>query len=227
MTEPRSSACSIICLTENILEEYAKVKGGFSSTYIKRGKEGYRVMSGALSVTMVFNPVVESANSRPSSRPGTADSSKGKTIRSKAVTSKTTATTTVKATATVSLSTPTSSMPSSSFNNSDFEENCYGKLELKRLQLKKDFGMASVADVCSNTTLREMARLLPVDVEAFSKQYVFGAFRSVPYCSNFQSTTQPIHSGTTATVLYYRMVMAQCLFIHYYIYQVMMSALMI
>ncbi|KAF5122922.1 hypothetical protein DV495_004115 [Geotrichum candidum] len=155
-------------LTENILEEYAKVKGGFSSTYIKRGKEGYRVMSGALSVTMVFNPVVESANSRPSSRPGTADSSKGKTIRSKAVTSKTTTTTTVKATATVSLSTPTSSMPSSSFNNSDFEENCYGKLELKRLQLKKDFGMASVADVCSNTTLREMARLLPVDVEAFS-----------------------------------------------------------
>jgi bloom syndrome protein len=157
-------------LTENILEEYAKVKGGFSSTYIKRGKEGYRVMSGALRVTMMFNPVIETVNSRPSSRPGTADSSKGKTIRSKAVTNKTTstATTTVKATTTVSFSTPTSSMPNSSFNSSDFEENCYGKLELKRLQLKKDFGMPSVADVCSNITLREMARLLPVDVEAFS-----------------------------------------------------------
>lgn len=158
-------------LTENILEEYAKVKGGFSSTYIKRGKEGYRVMSGAMRVTMMFNPVVGTANSRPTSRSSIGDVSKGRTTRGKAAASQTTittTTTTVKAKATVSLSTPTSSLPSSSFNSSDFEENCYGKLELKRLQLKKDFGMPSVGDICSNTTLREMARILPVDVEAFS-----------------------------------------------------------
>lgn len=156
-------------LTENILEEYAKVKGGFSSTYIKRGKEGYRVMSGAMRVTMMFNPVIGTANSRPTSRSSISDVSKSKTTRGKAAASKTTSTTTtVKAKATVSLSTPTNSLPSSSFNSSDFEENCYGKLELKRLQLKKDFSMSSVADICSNTTLREMARILPVDVEAFS-----------------------------------------------------------
>lgn len=178
-------------ITEGILDEYSRFLAGFSSSYIKRGPEAPRVLSRELPVTMMFNPTssgkttsTKNTPSRPmsketASRPA---SSRVTPIRNASAmpTPQSTRTTSITRTSTktftptgtrgTSATTASSSFVShNNYNSSDFEENCYGKLEIKRLQLKNDFSLSKVTDVCSNAALKEMAKILPTDIESFSK----------------------------------------------------------
>lgn len=176
-------------ITEGILDEYSRYQAGFARSYIKRGSEGPKVVSGQLKVTMVFNPTTTKpmTPSRPSS-----STKKSRVTASSTVTSSThgtTSTSTIRSTlaretptrvntyagsnVTVTPVTTTSSHTVSHIKSTttatDFQENCYGNLELKRLQLKNDFNLSQVTDVCSNAALKDMARALPTDIESFSK----------------------------------------------------------
>lgn len=175
-------------ITEGILDEYSRYQAGFARSFIKRGPEGPKVVSGQLKVTMVFNPTTTKpiTPSRPSS-----STKQSKVTTSTTVTSSThgtTSTSTIRSTLARETPTRINSYPNGnltvtpvttvsshttshtkSIPASDFHENCYGNLELKRLQLKNDFNLSQVTDVCSNAALKDMARALPTDIESFSK----------------------------------------------------------
>lgn len=183
-------------ITESVLEEYSKYQGRFSSSYIKRGAKSSAILSGKTKITMVFNPINASAKNGTPSRPTSASKkatpvqTSGRTTSAKtpsrvtpartshqAVQSMVTPTTSRNAAKSIpfpqvklaSNSTTSSPLVFRSMDPNDFQENCYGKLELKRLQLKNDFNLPKVSDVCSNITLEAMARILPTDLETFSK----------------------------------------------------------
>lgn len=188
-------------MTEGILDEYSVYSSiGFSTSYIKRGPAGTRLLSGKLKVTMVFATPVEQATevaavtapepAKGKAKNGTAAAKA--TPKSKAAAPKATpktktpkaipatpatpkATPVRKKTAKSALSAAPVVAASSPFFAGapdpawTFQENCYGKLEVKRLQLKKDFNLAQVTEVCSNEALTDMAKVLPTDLESFSR----------------------------------------------------------
>lgn len=175
-------------ITEGILDEYSIFRGGFSCSYIKRGTESQKVISGSMTVAMVFNPTF-AKNPTPSRQQNTTKGATPAKTPSRATPVRATPTRSTPARTSSSRAPPSREPPQNSARNTVtpraaanspfaprsvnsswyFEENCYGKLELKRLQLKKDFSLAQVSDVCSNEALREMAKLLPTDIESFSK----------------------------------------------------------
>lgn len=187
-------------ITEGFLDEYSLYSSiGFSSSYIKQGPDGPKLLADKSKINMMFNRPPESTPATGASKPTTAQDSSAKAPRGKTAKSapkstpksipKSTTTAPTKSTSKAapkpksnpqvttarkgkpnSSTTANGSLTMSKASDSawTFQENCYGKLEYKRLQLKKDFNLSQVTDVCSNQTLTEMAKLLPTDLEAFS-----------------------------------------------------------
>lgn len=166
-------------ITEGALEEYSKIQGRFSSSYIKRGANSGPILSGRTKVTMVFNSHNNNSSGSAKSTPSRPNSANKKTTQtpntgaqSKSTPFSKTPSTNTKASRNLpsrgAVPSPAVFTPRFDSTN-DFQENCYGKLELKRLQLKNDFGLSSVSDVCSNASLTAMARDLPTDIESFEK----------------------------------------------------------
>lgn len=195
-------------MTEGILDEYSVYSSiGFSTSYIKRGPAGTRLLSGKLKVTMAFAAPVEKGTAdaadatatettKVKAKNGTAAAkatpktkaapkatpkatpkaaSKTKTPKATSAASATPKATPVRKPAAKSAvsAAPVVAATSPFFAGAadpawTFQENCYGKLEVKRLQLKKDFNLAQVTEVCSNAALTNMAKVLPTDLESFS-----------------------------------------------------------
>lgn len=167
-------------VTEGILEEYSVYGGaGFASSYIKCGINSNKVLASRQKVQMLFNAVTTPARGTKETTGTPAKATSVKATPAKSTPSKkTTSAATEKATPskrkTGKAKEPTiATTPSASqFVNPDpvwaFQESSYGKLEVKRLQLKNDFGLSRVTEVCSNAALKEMAAVLPNDLEAFS-----------------------------------------------------------
>lgn len=165
-------------VTEAILDEYSIYSGAFSSSYIKRGTQGTKVTTGRLKVTMVFNNPTEI---RAAKETPTRAAAKSKTAASSNTDKTVKKNTPAKKAATgdksnqVKVRSTTAETPNSPFIGEyndpawTFQENCYGKLEVRRFQLKRDFDLPQVSDVCSDTCLENMAKILPVDLESFSK----------------------------------------------------------
>ena len=184
-------------ITEGVLDEYSLYQGGFASSYIKRGPEGPKVEAGRFQVTMMFNHSDnKTAPSNKVSPPNETPAKAGSKAKTNSKTPKATpkvkaSTKTPKATPARKTATPSTSkvsstpsgqalnVPSGSMSSPfigggadpiwTFQENCYGKLEVKRLQLKHDFDLSQVTDVCSNESLTDMAKTLPTDLESFSR----------------------------------------------------------
>ena len=136
---------------DGLLDDYSVYQGGYAQSYIRVGKKAEqhslpRVKS--LADTLPDSPSKPSAKRKA---PAIADA----------------ATNTDTGSASNTTTVNEHEIPVSEPSLASFKTQAYSTLLQRRSQLKVEFGTASVNDICSTSTLKDMAQQLPTDLESF------------------------------------------------------------
>lgn len=135
---------------EGILDDYSVYQGGYAQSYICVGRKAEQVLHGSLKVKIFVD--VESDNKTSTKRKsGNNDATTVVAINGPAIKDNVGDDNTLSSIETLS----------------SFKAYAYSTLLQRRTQLKTEFSAHSVNDICSNTTLKDMAQRLPTDLESF------------------------------------------------------------
>lgn len=136
---------------DGLLDDYSVYQGGYAQSYIRVGKKAGQHSLPRVKILVDTLPDSPSKPSAKRKAPAIADA----------------ATNTDTGSASNTTTVNEHEIPVSEPSLASFKTQAYSTLLQRRSQLKVEFGTASVNDICSTSTLKDMAQQLPTDLESF------------------------------------------------------------